>query len=226
MSTYLELCQRAARECAASGTGNPTTVVGQIGQLARIVSWVAQALTEIESKHTDWGWMLQNASFPTIAAQGQYSLTDMGLTSAVFNIWHQYRFRNYPTTVGNIGEIEMDTIGYDDWFNCYSYGATRYTQSRPSEIAIYPDGEQLCLGPYPAAGYTITGQYFRKPQILVNDTDTPSLPVQFHDMLVFKAMMYYGFYESAPEVLQRGEEQYTKYLQRLEKLRLPPMSFA
>jgi len=222
---YLQLCQRAAIECDISGPG-PVSVVGNTGELNRICGWVATALTDLETKYTDWGWMLLPASFATVAGQAQYTPAQCGITADTFGEWVPWRFRNYVTANGNISEVDMDgDCTYDGWRENYNYGATRYTQTRPLVVAIHPNATDLLLGPYPAAGYTVTGEYFRAPQILAADADTPELPAQYHLMLVYMAMQSYGFYESAPEVLARGEREYSKMMQRLEKLRLPPVYF-
>ena len=227
---YLQLCQRTARECGVSGSG-PASVLNQVGELSRIVAWVATAHMDIETAHTDWGWMKRDVSFITVAGQAEYAAEGgagtCGITAGTFGVWSgtKYRFRNYNTVDGNIGEIEMGWVTYDVWRDIYSYGATRYVQTRPMDVAFAPDQTTLCLGPYPAVGYTVTGQYYRAPLALAADADTPEYPVQFHMMVVYKAMMYYGMYEAAPEVYNRGEMEFAKMMARLDAMRLPEMAF-
>jgi len=223
--TYLQLCQRAAIECDISGPG-PVTVAGNSGELNRICAWVATALNDIEIAHPDWGWMLKDMSFVTIAGQAEYTTLQCGITAGTFGEWERTRFRNYPTAVGNIGEIPMKWITYDGWRDNYSFGATRYVQTRPIDVTVHPNAETLCLGPYPSADYTITGQYFRAPQILTLNGDVPDVPTPFQLALVYKAMMYYGAYESAPEVYNRGEAEFNKMMARMDAQRLPDVGFA
>ena len=52
---FLALCQRAASECGVSGT--ITTTAGQVGSVARIVSWVGDSWNDIQCAHDDWIWM-------------------------------------------------------------------------------------------------------------------------------------------------------------------------
>lgn len=227
--TYLQLAQRAAMECDISGAG-PTTVAGNVGELKRICTWVAQAWTDIETAHTDWGWMLKDASFETVAGQAEYTPAQCGITEAALGWelgeWVKNRFRNYVTANGVISEVIMDSdCTYDGWRNNYSYGATRSTRTRPLVVAIHPNQQNLLLGPYPDAGYTITGQYYRAPVPLVDDADVPDIPTQFQMAIVYKAMMYYGAYESAPEVFSRGEQEFGKMMARMDASRLPDVSF-
>lgn len=220
---YLALCQRTARECGVSGTG-PTTVLSQVGELSRIVTWVATALEDIETAHPDWQWMKREMSFVTVAGQAEYTTLQCGITAGTFGTWERYRFRNYPTAVGNIGEIEMGWTSYDEWRDSYSYGATRYVQTRPMDAAMTPD-QGLALGPYPAAGYTITGQYYRAPQILAADSDLPEMDTNYHMGIVYKAMMHYGMYESATEVVERGQEEFQKVMNRMNAKRMPEVTW-
>lgn len=39
-----------------------------------------------------------------------------------------------------------------------------------------------------ASAYTLTLRYWRMPAVLVNDTDVPALPVDYHDMLITYAL--------------------------------------
>lgn len=225
---YLELCQAAATECDVSGPG-PTTVLNNVGELKRICNWVAVALNDIETAHDDWSWMLQTTlSFQTVAGQSVYTPAQCGINGTfpnTFGAWELSRFRNYPTAVGNIGEISMGVITYDEWDNAYNFGATRYVQTRPCDIAVHANKNDLCVGPASDGNYTITGEFYRAPQKLTQDGDVPTMPERFHMAIVYKAMMYYGMYESAPEVLARGETEFQKMMWRMTAQRLPDVEW-
>ena len=42
-------------------------------------------------------------------------------------------------------------------------------------------------------------------------------------MIVYRAMMFYGGYESAPEVYQRGEAEFKRLMSRLDIDQLPTL---
>jgi hypothetical protein len=44
--------------------------------------------------------------------------------------------------------------------------------------------------------------------------------------IVYRAMMFYGGYEAASEVYQRGEQEFVKLMRRMTADRLPEVSFA
>jgi hypothetical protein len=123
-------------------------------------------------------------------------------------------------------EIFMDQIPFDAWRDGYMLGAMRGVRTRPVVIAIGPD-QSLNLGPPPNGNYTVTGDYFVAPSMMVADTDIPvGLPSRFHMLIVYRTMMKYAGYESAPEVYQRGsQENAGMYAQLLARFS-PSMRFS
>lgn len=236
---YLQLCQRTAQECgvasSAAITSTLTTVIGAQGSLGRICNWVADAWNELQMLHDDWDWMRSSnllgagVSFTTVAGQASYPLGTTAGTVGVdvdsFGKWDRDSFRNYATAGGFSGEMFLDEIPYDTWRNAYMLGAMRTVQTRPVAIAVGPD-QSLCLGPPPDGLYTITGDYFVAPSVLAADIDTPAgLPTRFHLLIVYRAMMKYAGYESAPEVMERGSSENMRMYAQLEALRAPFISF-
>lgn len=236
---FLQLCQRAAVECGvASGTAILTalpTTVGATGSLGRVVNWVGDAWNELQMVHDDWDWMRSSnllgagASFPTIAGQASYPLGigagTVGIAVDSFGKWDVETFRNFTTAVGFLNEIFMDDIPFDSWRNGYMLGAMRVVQTRPISIAVGPD-QSLNLGPPPDGTYTITGDYFVAPSLMVNDTDIPvGLPTRFHLLIVYRAMIKYSGYESAPEVEQRGSTESARMMANLMAVRAPRLHF-
>lgn len=250
---FLALCQRAATECGvASGqaiqTAMPTTA-NATGSLARIVNWVSDAWTDIQMDFSDWEFMRSSnllgagVSFQTVAGKASYPLGlpsdlggdfggDFGLAPGTvgvgpetFGKWDRETFRCYPTAVGYQGEMFLDEIPYDAWRNSYMLGAMRSVQTRPMVIAVGPD-QSLCLGPPPNDQYTITGDYFVAPTEMSADTDIPvGLPTRFHMLIVYRTMMKYAGYESAPEVYQRGSEENAGMYAQLMAVRAPRLHF-
>jgi hypothetical protein len=225
------------------------TVVGATGSVGRIVNWINDAWTDIQMDHDDWDWMRcsnilgQGVSFPTVAGQPSYPLglnssdftsdftSDFNNPGAVgvdvdsFGKWDRETFRCFTTSVGFLNETYLDEIPFDRWRDAYMFGAQRSVQTRPYVIAVGPD-QSLCLGPPPNGLYTITGDYFVAPSEMVNDTDVPlGLPTRFHMLIVYRTMMKYAGYESAPEVYQRGSEENSGMYAQLQAVRAPRMSF-
>jgi len=219
---YVQLVGRLRRKCRVIGS-NPATLISQPEEINRLADWINEAWMEIQLTKNDWSWMRSTFSFTTVNGQISYTPVQAGIAANTFANWKRDSMRNYPTATGTSGEIQMDYRGYDSWRDMYQFGANRNVYTRPTEISITPD-KQLALGPIGASGYTIVGEYFTVASELVADTDTPSLPSQFHMAIVYKAMMYYGASESAQEVYQEGETEFKRMMGRIMIDRLPEIT--
>jgi hypothetical protein len=237
--TFLQLCQRACVECGvASGrailSALPTTV-GATGSLGRVVNWVGDAWADIQTDHDDWDWMRSSnllgggVTVQTLAGQASYPLgTGAGMVGVAvdsFGKWDRATFRSYATAVGFTGEDFLEEIPFDTWRDTYMFGAQRTVQTRPVVVAVGPD-QSLNLGPPPNGLYTVTADYFVAPSVMVLDTDIPlGLPTRFHMLIVYRAMMKYAGYESAPEVYQRGSEESARMRAQLMAVRAQRIGF-
>lgn len=232
--TFLQLCQRCAVECGASGT--IATVSGQQGSLARVVNWVGDAWNDIQIAHDDWDWMrasnILGSGVSFVPASGQYTTPlgtgagTIGVATDSFGKWDRDTFRCYTTTVGTSNETFLDCISFDNWRNAYMLGAMREVRTRPVAVAVGPD-QSINLGPPPNGDYTITGDYWMAPSVMTSDADVPTgLPTRFHMLIVYKAMLKYAGYEAAAEVFQRASMEWTAMYSRLESLRMPRINMA
>lgn len=170
----------------------------------------------------------------------------VGVLPENFGKWDRDTFRCFTTAIGQgdftsdfssdfstgagtgvfNDEMFLDEIPYDRWRNGYMLGAMRRVRTRPYVIAVGPD-QSLCLGPPPNGNYTITGDYWVAPTEMVDDTDIPvGLPIRFHMLIVYRVMMKYAGYESAPEVYQRGSQENAGMYAQLMAARAPRISFA
>ena len=225
---YLQLGQSLVTECGA-GSASLTTMQSQTGEALRFVNWVNSAWNELQTFRDDWAWMRSNAetgggvSFVPAAgapwcAWGT-SAGQLGIQSTAFGgKWVEGSFRNYVTTVGQTSEIFMDFLpSLDHWRDGYYYGAQRNVRTRPVVLAIAPD-RSLLVGPPSDGSYTVYGDYFKSPSSMSADVDTPTgLPNHYHMLIVYRGMMYYGEYESAPEVFDRGSRLYEEMFRELDQ---------
>ena len=217
--TFLQLCQRMILECAISGT--MTTTVAQTGEFLRVTTWVNQAWIDIQTERQTWTFMRSSqlngggVSFVTVSGQAIYPLGTgagtVGIAETAFDSWVTRSFRDQTTTSGVRDQYMLAWISYDAWRDAYAFGAQQTVTTRPVAIAVGPENE-ICVGPYPTAAYTLTGDYYRAPAQMTVDADTPTnLPAQYQMMIVWRAMRdAYGQYESAPEVLERATVNYRR----------------
>lgn len=77
MATYLQLCRDLCREVGIPGGDTvPVSVMGQRGELQRVVKWIESAYTDIQNKHSNWRWMRNTFSLNTHENQDAYPSSD------------------------------------------------------------------------------------------------------------------------------------------------------
>lgn len=216
--TFLELVQATAQECDVSGT--ISTCQSQTGEAGRIVAWVSRACLRIERQHKDWKFMRKSTTWATVAGQAQYTTAQCGIAAKTFGRWQRQTFRNYVTTTGTDSEFPMNYIGYEVYRNAYFLGALRDVKSRPVEFAIGPD-KSIWLGPVPDVGYTMEADYFVGPTELINDTDEPAIAYDDRMVIVYRAMMSYGRFESDPGIYGTAKLEYDRLMAAMTKSQLP-----
>ena len=217
---YLALVQRLRTECGVSGTN--TSVVGATGEWGRLCSWIATAWEDLQVEYPEWEWMRKPVSFNTVAQQGEYSPSvDLLLTD--FGSWRENSFRCYLTAAGFGSEQLLGFKEYNEFRDYYLLASRRNTYARPTEITVAPN-KNLILGLIPDAVYTVSGEYFKTPIVLSADADIPDLPTRFHMAIVYKAMISYGMFEGANEVVQRGEAQYRQMLNKIRYDQMPTIT--
>lgn len=227
MTTFLALTQRLQLEAAVSGT--ISTLAGVTGEALRLKTWIQQGYQDFQNERFNWEYLRSSqllgsgVSFATVSGQAQYQLGTgagtVGVLAADFASWVPRSFRDQTTTSGVQDQIPLAWISYDAWRDGYSMGAQQTVTTRPVAIAVGPNNS-ICVGPWPTATYTLTGDYYLSPRTLTVDADEPTvIPVQFQIGIVWRALWYYGTYEAAPEVVARADIRYRQTCRLLTNLR-------
>ena len=164
--------------------------------------------------------MRASATVNTTASDGTYLTSDFNTTN--FGSWHNESFRCYLTATGQSDEQYLIYLPYDEWRDMWDYGSNATMTGRPMYFTVAPD-LSIKLGPIPSAAYTIRADYQKKATEMSGDTDTPGMPSQFHQAVVWKGLMYYGGYESAPEAFSRGQGEFKNIIFSLRMNQLPAM---
>jgi hypothetical protein len=185
--TFLELCQRLRQEVGAAGTG-PAAVSGQNGEYARLIGWVQQAWNEIQLERRRWRFSWAEASIDVEPPFREFS------PPADLDDWDADTLR--------IGSNPLRALAWSDFREMYRDDSG---QQRPSTITITPDGN-FRLDTSPEAIGRLTFEYWRTPQALVNGGDEPRLHERYHMVIIYRAMLFYALYESAPEVATRAQQ--------------------
>jgi hypothetical protein len=234
MSTYLEICQDVARESgtvpSASDGSQPTTVSSQVGTLARIVGWVERSHKEVQLHRADWRWLRARFSSATVATQAVYSATDLGITER-FSNWvnpgeypesQERQFTLYQTSKGQADQGFMRFYQWDKFYADTQVGANAAQTGKPLIASIDPN-DNIHVWPTPdATGYTMGGPYHKSPQTLSADSDTPEMPAEHHDAIMFGALVKLGIFDEAPaDQVNYWAGKYKRHITDLEAKHIP-----
>lgn len=217
--SFLSLCQLTREKCGISGTG-PAVVTGQTGEMGRIVNWVQEAWIELQQKSRDWDWMRGEFCLSTAANVQDYTPSDASLTD--FSRWHTDTLRSYRSSVGVADQQLLTEWRYDIFRDTYIYAGQ--ATGRPFVFAVRPRDKALLFGNIPDDVYEIRGEYQKAARPFLIGPEIPSLPEEFHMLIVYGAMKKYAFYENAPEVAVAADGMYSRMLTRLLTEQAPEFS--
>lgn len=117
-------------------------------------------------------YFTESSTFSTVAATKSYAFpTDCRFIR---------RIEHYSTS--DAGDIEkLDELKFP---RTEMQGEWPFTETgRPKRYSVF--GTQFNLGPIPDAVYTMRIYYDSRKSDLASDTDSPSSPTDFHDMIVY-----------------------------------------
>lgn len=228
MATYLTGSQDVATEVGIDN-GGPSDVTTQTGEYNRIVRYYRDAYIEVQNR-TKWRWLRHPFTFNTVADDDTYAYTDVtdvtaSATISRFGEWlltSENTPKAYLTSSGVGSQYLLIWMPWDYFSQVYKLGTV--ASGAPAHITVDPQNNIL-IGPPPSAVYTITGEYYRSPQILAADGDTPEMPTQYHNLIMYGAMKKYAMFESAPEVDARATFEYNRMLRQLENNQGPSINF-
>lgn len=125
----------------------------------------------------------------------------------------------WDTTVFRI-TVDEQILEFEDW-NTKKLDATIYTPGSPYSFTILPDKSiRLYDIPNPTI-VTIGCAYWQSSSNLILNGDEPSIPTQFRDIIVYKALMYYANYESSDETKLFAIEAFDPLWDQLKASELP-----
>lgn len=216
--TFLELCQAMVRK--ASGiSGTIVSVDGQSGEAARVVDWVATAYLYIQNLHADWKFLRNDVQFNTVAATQRYTCTAAGVAN--LGEWlFAPGWRCYATAIGVRDEQPVRFLDYDSFKQRYLYGANREVAGRPQVVTEKPD-QSLLFWPTPDAVYTVIGEQYRSPHLLVANADKPLFAAAFHDVILHRALMMYGAREGDQTEFAAAQNEANRIIGQMESKYLP-----
>lgn len=205
MATFLQLVNKVERESGTVGQSQRlSSVANPVGRQEKIVQWTAQAWEMIQRERTDWTFRRREFTTTLTIGQKRYDSPD-----ADFSGWERDEMWSlYDNDIGQEDETELRVISYDEWRRKYDFGT--HDANRPIEVAF--DGQRrLCIGPKPDKAYILRGSCKRAIQTLTLDADTPIIDEEFHDIIVWRALLLLAEHDEAPFPISTAAMQYRRF---------------
>lgn len=224
MPTFLQLVNKVERESGIINQGQRlTTTVGARGRQEKIVYWTSQAWEEVQRDRRDWTFLRKQFDEPLTIGQKTYTPAQLGITD--FGGWvseaDNFRpFTLYDPALGKGDESRLTPVNHRAWLDAFDVGT--HDTTRPNTVSIGFD-RTLNVGPTPDKQYVLRGWYRRKIQTLAADSDVPYLDEQFHDAIVYRALMLLAEHDEAAFPLGTSQTRARMLHQQMLKEFLDPI---
>ena len=190
-------------ELGLSG-GSPTTMTSVAGntitELNNVARWIHDACLDIDIMWSDWKYLWNQyatlTNYPSGVAAGQQQLP---MPTNGVRQWDVRKFRWQPNGA---------PAGSWQPLRCYTdrqafldlYDVDNAIPGPPAACTILPGNIVSFSAPFDLA-YDFKGEYWQRAVELVNNTDTPMFPAEFHRVVMCRAAVMYANREDAPEII-------------------------
>lgn len=186
--TFLEVAQKVDGILGTQGNINTVAAPDYHVLLAEHVrnSWIA-----IQNLRTDWYFLKDSVDINLTLGKDEYNTFD------IFGTINDIPVKQWDTKYLLYNKKQLRYVDYDkyileDW--------TEVT-GEPSKFSYNKVTNHLYFN-RPDAAYAVTAYYYKKPQVLVDNTDVLICPEEFIYTLIYKACASIGMYLGIPEIFQ------------------------
>ena len=211
--TFLELVQRLHQLSGASGS-EPTSVLNQRGEAARLVNWVGDADYNLQARWLNWKFLHARTG-------SNFTLEERDKTAAPGDLksWDVNTFFIRERTEDYWQR--MEPVEYEIWIQEQSPDTDT---GFPAFVIVNPDNS-LSFDVIPDAQYQFRADYYKKPVRMAADGDVSPVPEEYHpNVILGDALMFYADFDDANELRNRAQMLISGYRGQLEADQLPGQS--
>ena len=204
---YLQLCNAVLREL---NEVEITNVTSTRGLQTAVADFINKSQRDIINSEVEWPFTVANDSDTTVDGQRLYTFE----TDAKTLKWSTFTVQESAS----LPERRLDYISYDEYLDKYHESDTNpdgSSEGLPEFVYHTPD-DKYGLSPTPdKSTYTIRYAYYTTVSDLAANTDSPSIPDRFHDVIVNRAKYYAYLLRSDPQAAQFAQRDYEQGLRRM-----------
>lgn len=205
---FLDLAKMVKRESGISGPP-PASMATATGDDARFFNWVNWAWKDLFLAHESWRFRRGEALGQTTTSSMAASTAAPGFALTDFASWKpaagDYRPSAWRVADGQATERLLNWLDYETFRRRFVVGVH---SPGPVQFWSVDPQENLLLGPTPDAAHMVRASYVKGFVPLALNTDVPTLPVRFHELIAWRALREYGGFDAASEVFQRADQNY------------------
>ena len=204
---YLQLCNAVLREI---NEVEITNVTSTRGIQTSVADFVNKAQRDIINSEVEWPFTVVSQSFTTTAGTAEYARESDAKTVDFDSFTVQESASNAEKT--------LKYISFEEYLETRNEADTNPdTGSRALPDYVYetPD-TKIGLSPVPdESTYTVRYYYYQTNTDMAANTDTPTIPERFHDVIVNRARYYAHMLRSDVQFSQLALRDYTEGLSRM-----------
>ena len=204
---YLQLCNAVLREI---NEVEITNVTSTRGIQTSVADFINKAQRDIINSEVEWPFTVVSQSFTTVAGTAEYS-RESGTKTVDFD---SFTVQESASTA----EKKLKYISFNEYLERLNEADTNPdTSSRALPQYVYdtPDNK-IGLSPVPdESTYTVRYYYYQTTSDMSANTDTPTIPERFHDVIINRARYYAHMLRSDVQFAQLALRDYSEGLSRM-----------
>lgn len=226
--TFLTLVQEGLVHAGIQQTA-PTTVSETTGRTAEMALWIGNAYLDISgSFNGEWKWRKKRDEVQ-LSSGSTTASAPSGLERYDFQYDHLSRpfflMRDLEVSLNTSADESQFKVYYQDWETWRGIETDLFDRSsgQPTKFTIIPDTGTIQFDKEADQNYGFRVHYIEELTALSAGTDTPDIPPEFQDIIIWKALIDYCDWDEADRRWRRANNKFLGYLRRMMKNELDNM---
>lgn len=204
----------------------PTTIAGATAVHVEMVQWVKASHNDLCRMRTDWSFMRGSGTF-TLPAADRF-ITKAEMQSAYPTLAKVMPFVTNdgaylgitPTAIAGAAEMCVEYVPYQHWQG--NYDAPPLSTGQPTHFTITPE-QGIEFNSIADQEYSVRANFRKKVVELVADADLPMFDEDYHNTIVWHAIMHYycPSRDKTMELRQKAEVEYRREVTKLVNEQTP-----